>query len=68
MTLKELLESCLVKDDHNMMIHVPIFGNVRQIHCGRWFEDQILELHDREIDSMAFHADEWNIELQFREK
>lgn len=68
MTLKELIEACLVKDDHNMMIHVPIFGNVRQTQGGRWFEDQILDLMDREIDSMAFHADEWDIELQVWEE
>lgn len=68
MTLKELIESCLVKDDHNMMIHVPIFGNMRKIQCGKWFEDQILDLMDREIDSAVYNAGEWNIELQFQEE
>lgn len=68
MTLKELIESCLVKDDHNMMIHIPVFGNVRQIQCGRWFEDQILELHDRKIDSLRFNGHEWDVDLQFREE
>ena len=68
MTLKELIESCLVKDDHNMMIHIPVFGNVRQIQCGKWFEDQILDLHDRKIDKLTFNGSEWDIELQFQEE
>lgn len=67
MKLGELIESCLVKDDHNMMVHVPIFGNVRQIRCGQWFNDQILDLKDREIDSLQFNGSDWDVELQFQE-
>lgn len=68
MTLQELIESCLIKDDHNLMIHVPMFGNVRRIRCGKWFEDQILDLHDRKIDKLTFNGTEWDIELQFLEE
>lgn len=68
MTLKELIESCLVKDDHNMKIGIPIFGKPREIKSGRWFEDQILDYMDREIDSLEFHSGEWNVDLQFREE
>lgn len=64
MTLKELIESCLVKDDQTMMVHVPIFGNVRKIRCGNWFNDQILDLADREIDSMKFDGSDWDVVLQ----
>ena len=67
MTLKELLESCLVKDDHDMMVHVPIFGKVRQIRCEKWFNDQILDLKDREIDSLTFNGHDWDVVLQFQE-
>ena len=75
MTLGELIESSLVKDDHNFMVHVPIFGksapifgNVRQIRCGNWFNDQMLDLMDREIDRLTFFGSDWDVELQFPEK
>lgn len=67
MTLKELIESPLVKDEDEFMIHVPIFGNVNQIKCGQWFNDQILELMDRVVDKMAYEAGEWDICLQYKE-
>lgn len=68
MILKELIESGLVKDEDNLMIHVPIFGNVRQIRCGKWFNDQILDLMDRAIDRVVYQGGEWEIDLQFPEE
>ena len=68
MKLGELIESSLIKDDHNFMVHVPMFGDVRQIRCGNWFNDQILDLMDREIDRLTFFGNEWDVERQFPEE
>lgn len=54
MKLKELIESNLVKDDHNLVVNVPIHGSASQIRKGNWFHDQILDVMDREIDTIEY--------------
>lgn len=49
MKLKELIESNLVKDDHNLVVNIPIHGSASQIRKGNWLHDQTLEVMDREI-------------------
>lgn len=54
MKLKELIESNLVKDDHNLVVNVPIHGSASQIRKGNWFHDQILDVMDREVDTIEY--------------
>ena len=54
MKLKELIESNLVKDDHNLVVNVPIHGSASQIRKGNWFHDRILDVMDREIDTIEY--------------
>lgn len=54
MKLKELIEGNLVKDDHNLVVNVPIHGSASQIRKGNWFHDQILDVMDREIDTIEY--------------
>jgi hypothetical protein len=54
MKLKELIEGNLVKDDHNLVVNVPIHGSASQIRKGNWFHDRILDVMDREIDTIEY--------------
>ena len=54
MKLKELIESNLVQDDHNLVVNIPIHGSASQIRKGNWFHDQILDVMDREIDTIEY--------------
>lgn len=54
MKLKELIESNLVQDDHNLVVNVPIHGSASQIRKGNWFHDQILDVMDIEIDTIEY--------------
>ena len=54
MKLKELIEGNLVKDDHNLVVNVPIHGSASQIRNGKWFCDRILDVMDREIDTIEY--------------
>ena len=54
MKLKEVIEGNLVKDDHNLVVNVPIHGSASQIRKGNWFHDRILDVMDREIDTIEY--------------
>lgn len=68
MTLKELIESNLIKDDEIICIRKPLFGTVKDIRRGNWYQDQILDLMDEKIDKMTYCCSNWNIDLQFNEE
>ena len=64
MKLKELIEGNLVKDDHNLVVNVPIHGSASQIRKGNWFHDRILDVMDREIDTIEYQISGlWYINL-----
>lgn len=69
MKLKELIESDLVKDDHNLVITMPVHGSASQIRRGNWFHDQILDVMDREIDTIEYQLGGlWYINLTHDEE
>ena len=69
MKLKELIEGNLVKDDHNLVVNVPIHGSASQIRKGNWFHDQILDVMDREIDTIEYQIGGlWYINLTHNEE
>lgn len=62
MTLMELLESGLIKDDHDVCIRMQLCGTRRTIARGNWFQDQVLEYLDWKIVSFSFeHGHIWTI-------
>ena len=69
MKLKELIEGNLVKDDHNLVVNVPIHGSASQIRKGNWFHDRILDVMDREIDTIEYQLGGlWYINLTHNEE
>lgn len=69
MTLKEVLESGLVKDDDVIEIHIPMIGSMENIKRGHWFNDQILDVMDRKIDTLQYTSwGDWDITLQSNEE
>ena len=69
MTLKDLLDSGFVKDDDVISINVPLIGNISQIKKGNWFNDQILDVMDKKIDTFQYSSwGDWDIYLQSDEE
>lgn len=68
MKLKELFESGMVKDDDTIAIHLPMIGHMEAIRRGRWFNDQILDLMDRDIDTIMYCLGDWDIHLVAKEE
>ena len=69
MKFKELIESNLVKDDHKLAVTVPVYGQAAQIRHGRWFNDEILDVMDREIDTIEYQLGGlWYINLTHNEE
>lgn len=67
MTLKELIESGLIKDKEIICAHRPMFGTLEDIRSGHWFQDQILDIMDEEIDSLEYGCESWDVHIKFRE-
>ena len=66
MRLKDLIESGLVKDDHQIIVSQRITGFGKTISQGNWYQDNILDLLDREIYSAHYKeycGGRWYIEL-----
>ena len=69
MKLKELIESKLVKDNDNLAVTVPVHGSASQIRRGNWFHDQILDVMNREIDTIEYQLGGlWYINLTHNEE
>lgn len=69
MTLQDILESGLVKDDHE--IRLPLSGIdaaalLRGHVSGKWFEDCILKRSDWKVEKVKFYGGDyplWDIEI-----
>lgn len=69
MKLKELIESGLVKDDHEIAVTVLVCGHAAELRKGNWFNDQIMDVMDREIDTFEYQlGGHWYIELTHKEE
>ena len=69
MTLKELIESGLVKDDHIIKIVSPaIYATRKSVVSGNWYQDYILDLSDHPIWSAKFYSNTgtWVVTLEER--
>jgi len=67
MKMKELVESCLIKDKDKDKITVSkksmCFGY--DIRKGRWFNDNILDWMDEEVRAMSYDEESgWSIALK----
>ena len=68
MTLKELLESGLIRDEEIICIHRPLYGSAMEIRQGHWYQDNILNIMDATVDTMKYCCGSWDIDLQFEEE
>lgn len=57
MTIHELLESGLIKDNDMITISIPIFGSAVDMRKGYWFNDQILDCHNAEIERFSWNQE-----------
>lgn len=56
MTLSKIIEMGLVKDDTK--IYVRGYGDVPVLlTCGNWFQDNVLDYMDKEIESFTWQDD-----------
>ena len=63
MKLKELIESELIGDSDIITVHLPLVGNLKAVRRGNWFNDQILDVMDHEIDELRYIAGNWDVTL-----
>lgn len=70
MTLGELIECGLIKDDDTIAVHLHLnlIGGLNQVRRGQWYQDQILDVMDREIDTLRFYNGYWDVDLQTKEE
>lgn len=52
MTLGELIECGLIKDDDTIAVHLHLIGGLTRVRRGQWYQDHIL----------------WDIDLQTKEE
>ena len=52
MTLQELIESTLVKDDDHIRLYTQIDTDKKRIATGNWYHDQILKVLKAHITEM----------------
>ena len=63
MTLRELIESDLMRDDHEIILKQSFHG-CTAVRRGNWYQDHILNEQNQEIDFLTFNGTTWNIELK----
>ena len=68
MTLGELVECGLVKDDDTIAVHLHLIGGLNRVRRGQWYQDQILDVMDQEIDTLRFCGGDWDVDLQTKEE
>ena len=67
MTLGELIESGLIKDDDTVRIHPAIVSWPNSVRRGKWYEDHILKAVDRPVEYLKYTGREWSIFLMAKE-
>ena len=69
MTLQDILESGLVKDDHEIRLSLSGIGAAALLRghvSGKWFEDSILKRSDWKVERVEFYGGGcplWDIEI-----
>lgn len=68
MTLGELIECGLIKDDDTIAVHLHLIGGLKQVRRGNWYQDQILDVMDQPIDTLKYCCGDWDVTLQTKEE
>ena len=64
MTLRELIDGGLLKDDDIIVINRSVKGTVKSVIKGNWYQDHVLECMDAEIFSLSYSEGRgWYINL-----
>lgn len=62
MTLYDLLMNDLITDKDMIRVVKPLQGNVVDMRRGYWFNDQILDFHNREITEFSWNKEQgWTV-------
>lgn len=65
MTIKELIESDVIKDSDNIQISRPVAGLANIVRRGNWYNDNILDWMDVPIYLLKWTRDNgWVIQLE----
>ena len=68
MTLGELIECGLVKDDDTVLVYPALKSRpTRGVRRGNWYQDQILHMSDQPIEILKYICGEWSIYLMQKE-
>ena len=70
MTLHELVENGLIKDEDKISLTMTTAGaKAAELRKGKWFEDRIIEWAEEEIEELEYdRAFGWNINLYEKEE
>ena len=65
MTIHDLLNNGLVKDDDKIKVVRPLVGNILDVRTGYWFNDQILDFHNAEITEFSWSKEKgWLVAVE----
>ena len=68
MTVKDLLETALIKDTDKVCIKMMVGADKKTITSGNWFQDQVLNMMDQEVSGFAFeHGYLWTIYVKSKQ-
>ena len=56
MTLQELLESALVKDEDRIRLYMTVDSTKKRIATGKWYEDNILKALGHRINAIEMET------------
>lgn len=56
MTLNDIINSGLVKDDQPIILQQRFFENINTIRKGNWYQDDILDALDQEVYRLTYNA------------
>ena len=54
MTLGELILCGLIKDEDTIAVHFYLIGNLKQVRRGQWYQDHMLDVADKPIDTLKY--------------
>lgn len=68
MTLKELIEAGLIGDSETITVHFTASPGRKRSRKGNWFNDQILEVCEREVLELSYKDGFWDVLLEDEEE
>lgn len=66
MTLNDIINSGLVKDDQPIILQQRFFENLTTIRKGHWYQDDILNALDQEVYRLTYNtvSGTWHVILK----